>query len=69
MKVGDLVSKQTMAGYGAGHKLVIVPGTCVYIHPERRYYTLEFNLPGGKIREDYNFQHRRGEVNENNINR
>jgi len=61
MKVGNTVSNQTMQAYAKGHKLKDFKGVCVYIHPERRFYTLEFDLPGGKIREDYAFQYRRGE--------
>jgi len=60
MKVGDLVPRQTMEGLGRNHTRVTVSGRCVYIHPRRRFYTLEFKLPGGTIRESYNFQHRRG---------
>ena len=30
-------------------------GTVVYIHPRRRYYTLEFAFSGGKYRECYSF--------------
>lgn len=30
-------------------------GKVVYIHPRRRYYTLEFIFPGGKYRESYSF--------------
>lgn len=28
-------------------------GTVVYIHPEGRYHTVEFELPGGKVRENF----------------
>ena len=61
MKVGDTVPSQTMEAYAKGHKLQAFPGVCVYIHPERRFYTLEFNLPGGKVREDFAFKYRKGE--------
>lgn len=60
MKVGDTVPNQTMQAYVTGHKLKAFPGVCVYIHPDRTYYTLEFNLPGGKVRENYQFKYRRG---------
>jgi len=69
MKVGDKVPSITMTGSGPKGKPETVCGICSYIHPERRYYTLEFDLPGGKIRENYHFTYRRGESNENNINR
>ena len=60
MKVGDTVPNQTMTGAGPRRTQVTVPGVCVYIHPDRVYYTLEFNLPGGKVRENYQFKYRRG---------
>ena len=28
-------------------------GKVVYIHPEGRYHTVEFDLPGGKVRENF----------------
>lgn len=28
-------------------------GTVVYIHQEGRYHTVEFELPGGKVRENF----------------
>ncbi|PKM71488.1 MAG: hypothetical protein CVU91_13465 [Firmicutes bacterium HGW-Firmicutes-16] len=69
MTVGDKVPSQTMTGAGPKGNPETVCGICVYIHPKRRYYTLEFNLPGGKVRENYQFKYRRGETsNENNIN-
>lgn len=36
--------------------------TVVYIHPQRRFYTVEFNLPRGrKCRESYYFPDRAGD--------
>ena len=61
MIVGDLVPNQSLTGLGRNHKPVTVPGRCVYIHPKRRYFTLEFNLPGGIVRENYHFKYRRGD--------
>ncbi|PKM72235.1 MAG: hypothetical protein CVU91_10945 [Firmicutes bacterium HGW-Firmicutes-16] len=60
MIVGDIVPNQTMTGAGPKGKPVTVPGHCVYIHPERRFYTLEFKLPGGTIRESFPFKYRKG---------
>ena len=28
-------------------------GKVVYIHPKGRYHTVEFDLPGGKVRENF----------------
>ena len=28
-------------------------GKVIYIHPEGRYHTVEFDLPGGKVRESF----------------
>ena len=36
-------------------KPCIVTGEVVYIHPERRYFTVEATLPGGIIRESFLF--------------
>lgn len=70
MRVGDIVPNQTMTGRGPKGRPVTVPGRCVYIHPERRFYTLAFELPAGVVRESFPFKYRRGETfNENNINR
>lgn len=30
-------------------------GSVVYIHPEKRYYTVEYRLPKGTIRESYTY--------------
>ena len=69
MILGDIVPSQTMTGAGPQRTLVTVPGRVVYIHPERHFYTLAYDLPGGTIKESYSFKYRRGETsNENNIN-
>lgn len=31
------------------------PGTVVYIHPQRRFYTVRFDAPGGKFCESFYF--------------
>lgn len=36
-----------------GERYVPMTGKVVYIHPEGRYHTAEFELPGGKIRENF----------------
>lgn len=41
-------------------------GTVVYIHPQRRFYTVEFDMPRGrKCRESYYFPDRAGELDTN----
>lgn len=41
-------------------------GTVVYIHPQRRFYTVEFDMPRGrKCRESYYFPDRAGEPDAN----
>ena len=52
MKLGDKIMR----------KITMMPpdkndepyeGTVVYIHPKNRFFTLEFDLPGGKVHESY----------------
>ena len=56
MKIGDKI-KQRMKIWDPDRKAggkpteVTVDATVVYIHPERRYYTLRYDLPGGSYRE------------------
>ena len=44
---------------GLGAKLT-VEATVVYIHPQNRFYTLRFDLPGGSYRETEYFAPRCG---------
>lgn len=57
MKVGDKVSKVPETLYDAVNYWKMDRrehvGTVVYIHPKRRFYTVEFDINGGKIRESY----------------
>ena len=49
----------TIEGAGCGIAAPIHSGTVVYIHPEHRFYVLEFEaLLGRKFRESFHFQHR-----------
>lgn len=56
MKLGDKVRK-TIRWVDFGKRKTervvekVATGKVVYIHPLRRYYTLEFNFPGGTYRE------------------
>ena len=61
MTVGDKL-KRRMKVYEADRKEggkpteISVDATVVYIHPERRYYTLRYDLgPGRSFRESFNF--------------
>lgn len=33
--------------------------TVIYIHPKRRFYTVEYTVPGGRLRESFQFRYRR----------
>jgi len=60
MKIGDEITI-TPAFDGCNGKAV--KATVVYIHPQRRYYTVEFIGPGPdchKIRESIAYSYRRG---------
>ena len=66
MLIGDTVYLHpSQSPPGAGH-----PGTVVYIHPERRYYVVEFRFPyiPGVVRafrESFFFPERAGEADYN----
>ena len=57
MKIGDRIKARPMAGVSRGEPM---EGVVVYIHPEGRYYTLEFTYRRfdqvGRIRESFFFQ-------------
>lgn len=55
VKVGDKVKgKVTRAVCGATTPSDIeYEGTVIYIHPKGRFYTVEFALPNGKVRESF----------------
>lgn len=53
VKLGDKIKCRIQFGMEGGGLLPAVEGTVVYIHPERRFYTLEFTFPGrepGEVR-------------------
>ena len=52
VNVGDRVTRKICYGDG-GSLLPAEEGTVVYVHPEGRFYTLEFNFPKGRFRESY----------------
>lgn len=57
MKVGDRVKQKISYGGEGGGLLPAEEGIVVYVHPEGRFYTLEFTFPSPwgvrKIREAY----------------
>lgn len=57
MKIGDVVRRpvntsSTRDGCGDESKIKH-PGKVIYIHPEGRFFVLEFRFPLGNIRESY----------------
>lgn len=58
MNIGDKVSKipEFLLGNETSplrQKISPQTGTVVYIHPKGRYYTVEFKIGDGKVRESY----------------
>ena len=56
MTLGQMETRAvTFASSYGDHSGVFLAGKCVYIHPEGRFYTLEFTSPvtGEKFRESY----------------
>lgn len=56
-KIGDRVRRRIEYGMNGGTLLPPETGTVVYVHPEGRFYTVEFTFPGPwgvrRIRESY----------------
>lgn len=57
IKLGAVIRQApTIYGFGSGEEERITHGTVVYIHPDRRYYVLEFEtLLGNRFRECFWF--------------
>lgn len=54
MELGETVWRRLEYGGEGGSLLPPAQGRVVYIHPERRYYTVEFEMGRGRrIRESY----------------
>lgn len=51
VKIGDKVQRQCVKINGDSQKFLT--GRVVYIHPEYRYHTVRFEVPGGTIDESY----------------
>lgn len=64
MKVGDKIGHMRPtygAKYDNGDDRRTYPGTVVYIHPQRRFFSVEFEMPRGrKCRESFYFPNRQG---------
>ena len=56
VKLGDRVRARINYGMEGGGLLPAEEGTVVYVHPEGRFYTVEFTFPKGKFREAYLLQ-------------
>jgi hypothetical protein len=59
LKVGDVVKKRISCSDTSGTngaldmERVVRTGKVIYVHPRGLFYTAEFNLPDGTIRESY----------------
>ena len=51
MQIGDTVYRETVHPTLKGEH--IKPCKVVYIHPEGRYHTVQFDFPGGSFKESY----------------
>lgn len=53
MKVGDVLKRKLVIydAFGNDMREREVDATVVYIHPSKRFYTLEYKIPGGTFRE------------------
>lgn len=59
MEIGDRKSALIHFGDGKPRRMT---GKVVYIHPERRFYVLEFSLGPCRLRESYYFPFRGGDA-------
>lgn len=58
MTVGDKIQ---ITPHVDGVRLAPVMATVIYIHPHRRYYTVEYTIGSYTLRECFPFQYRRGD--------
>lgn len=58
MELGD---KKTELVHFGDQKPKSMTGRVVYIHPQRRFYVVAFDVGGHEIRESYYFPARRGD--------
>ncbi len=56
INLGDKVSVTPVTfGRTETHPKAQHMGVVVYVHPKRRFFTAEFELPGGRVRESFQF--------------
>lgn len=61
MKVGDRINTLEPCYGEVQKKHIFYPATVIYIHPERRFYTVEFNMGrGNRCRQSFFFPRRLG---------
>lgn len=53
LQVGDSVKARIYYGMSGGSTLPPEEGTVIYVHPERRYFVLEFRFRDGSFRESF----------------
>ena len=53
MKLGDVIWRQISYGEQGGRSLPPEPGVVVYIHPQRRFFSLEFTFDRHGIRRSF----------------
>ena len=53
IQLGDILTAKIHYGLEGGVMLPPEQGRVVYIHPEGRFFTLEFTFPKGTFRESY----------------
>lgn len=53
LHLGDILTAKVHYGLEGGVMLPPEKGRVVYIHPEGRFFTLEFTFPKGTFRESY----------------
>ena len=53
IQLGDILTAKVHYGMEGGVMLPPEKGRVVYIHPEGRFFTLEFTFPKGSFRESY----------------
>jgi len=60
-KVREKITSATATGMLDPELTKKVTGTVVYIHPQKRFYTVRFDFPKGTIHESYYFPERIGD--------
>ena len=53
MKVGDYVTRKSVAMSGDFRNSIYLTGEVIFVHPKGRFFVLEAQLPGGKVREAF----------------